>query len=173
MKDFLRVADAASADVVHVLELARAIADDPSPWSSLLEGENARQELAGLLLEHAVLRDQLDAVATYLPVFPRPTALGYASAWAFAQGDASLSQIRLDELFGAALRGRGEATNRRAALPHCRTDRIASSSPPPLRRRRAASLRAALPPLVPSIKIPVWPPRGTRPSRARRPAASP
>ncbi len=87
-------------------------------FGSMEEGE-ARQELAGLLSEHAVLRGQLEALPAYLPLLPRSTALGYAAAWALAQGDVALAQLRLDELFGAALGTRGEAASRRAVLPHC------------------------------------------------------
>ncbi|HYQ18796.1 MAG TPA: hypothetical protein VEQ58_23635, partial [Polyangiaceae bacterium] len=79
---------------------------------------DARAELAGLLCEHAVLRGRIELIPTFTAYLPRGTALGHAAAWAFLSGDLPLAQSRLDELFGAALRG-AAAQSRRGPLPHC------------------------------------------------------
>jgi superfamily II DNA or RNA helicase len=86
-------------------------------FEAMAEGD-ARQELAALLCEDALLRGQLEAVAAYLPFLPRASALGHAAAWAFASGDVALAQLRLDELFGSSLHG-SEGAARRSPLPQC------------------------------------------------------
>jgi hypothetical protein len=86
-------------------------------FSELPEGEQ-QVELSGLLCEHAVLRGKLDAIPKYLVHLGRGSALGHAAAWAYLTGDLALAQGRLDELFGAALRGKAEAS-RRGPLPQC------------------------------------------------------
>jgi hypothetical protein len=86
-------------------------------FSGLPEGE-AKTELAGLLCEHALLRDRPDLLPSYAAALPRATGLGYAAARAFATGDVTLAQGRLDDLFGAALRGQHSAA-RRGPLPRC------------------------------------------------------
>lgn len=92
-------------------------------WLSEREGElpegEDQQELASLLCEHAVLRGKLDAIPKYMLHLPRGTALGHGAAWAFLTGDLALAQGRLDELFGVALKGRSDASNRRGPLPQC------------------------------------------------------
>jgi superfamily II DNA or RNA helicase len=86
-------------------------------FSELPEGDE-QAELAGLLCEHAVLRGKLDVIPKYLVHLGRGSALGHATAWAFLTGDLALAQQRLDELFGASLRGKTEAS-RRGPLPQC------------------------------------------------------
>ena len=86
-------------------------------FATLPDGES-RTELAGLLCEHAVLRGRPELIPTYSLSLPRGTALGHAAAWAFLSGDLALAQSRIDELFGAALRGPAGAA-RRGPLPHC------------------------------------------------------
>ncbi len=86
-------------------------------FSALPEGE-ARSELAGLLCEHALLRDRPELLPSYAGGLSRATALGYSAARAFASGDVSSAQGRLDDLFGAGLRGQHSAA-RRGPLPRC------------------------------------------------------
>src|SRR5213075_1868690 len=80
-------------------------------FTDMPEGDE-QAELAGLLCEHAVLRGKVDAIPKYLVHLGRGSALGHAAAWAFLTGDLALAQARLDELFGASLRGKADASRR-------------------------------------------------------------
>lgn len=86
-------------------------------FETLPEGE-LRADLAGLLCEHALLRDRGELSASYAASAARATAVGHAAAWAFASGDVALAQARLDELFGAGPGGALSAS-RRGPLPRC------------------------------------------------------
>jgi superfamily II DNA or RNA helicase len=86
-------------------------------FNQLPEGE-VRSELAGLLCQHLLLRAQPAEISTYLPALPRPSALGYAAAAAFIDGDLVLAQQRLSDAFGLQV-SPAQSPNRRAALPQC------------------------------------------------------
>jgi superfamily II DNA or RNA helicase len=84
-----------------------------------LEAGEEHEALAALLCEHALLRGAAEPVAALTAHLPTQNALGYAAAAAFAGGDLTAAQARIDAAFRLAPGHKADLTSRRGPLPQC------------------------------------------------------